>query len=230
MIDIIIPVKNDNENILKLIPKLVKHLKYDFIISICYDPNDPILNNENEIKKIYAKTQFLKNPAQGPCEAIKYGLFQTSNDCKIVYPADDFLNISLINKMYEEFKLGADLVVASRFIKGGSMKGCPLLKSILVRAASFSLFYLSTIPVRDASNGFRLFSKNLITNCGIESTKGFSYSLELLVKADRYKYKIVEVPAQWEERSVGQSNFKIGMWINSYLKWYFYGLANNFRK
>ena len=27
--------------------------------------------------------------------------------------------------MYEEFKLGADLVVASRFIKGGSMKGCP---------------------------------------------------------------------------------------------------------
>ena len=132
--------------------------------------------------------------------------------------------------MYEEFKLGADLVVASRFIKGGSMKGCPLLKSILVRAASFSLFYLSTIPVRDASNGFRLFTKNLITNCGIESTKGFSYSLELLVKADRYKYKIVEVPAQWEERSVGQSNFKIGMWINSYLKWYFYGLANNFRK
>jgi dolichol-phosphate mannosyltransferase len=230
LIDIIIPVKNDNENILKLIPKLVKHLKYDFIISICYDPNDPILNNENEIKKIYAKTQFLKNPAQGPCEAIKYGLFQTSNDCKIVYPADDFLNISLINKMYEEFKLGADLVVASRFIKGGSMKGCPLLKSILVRAASFSLFYLSTIPVRDASNGFRLFSKNLITNCGIESTKGFSYSLELLVKADRYKYKIVELPAQWEERSVGQSNFKIGMWINSYLKWYFYGLANNFRK
>lgn len=223
-------MKNDNENILKLIPKLVKHLKYDFIISICYDSNDPILNNENEIKKIYAKTQFLKNPAQGPCEAIKYGLFQTSNDCKIVYPADDFLNISLMNKMYEEFKLGADLVVASRFIKGGSMKGCPLLKSILVRAASFSLFYLSTIPVRDASNGFRLFSKNLITNCGIESTKGFSYSLELLVKADRYKYKIVEVPAQWEERSVGQSNFKIGMWINSYLKWYFYGLANNFRK
>ena len=132
--------------------------------------------------------------------------------------------------MYEEFKLGADLVVASRFIKGGSMKGCPLLKSILVRAASFSLFYLSTIPVRDASNGFRLFSKNLLTNCGIESTKGFSYSLELLVKADRYKYKIVEIPAQWEERSAGQSNFKIGMWLVSYLKWYFYGLANNFRK
>ena len=145
MIDIIIPVKNDNENILKLIPKLVKHLKYDFIISICYDPNDPILNNENEIKKIYAKTQFLKNPAQGPCEAIKYGLFQTSNDCKIVYPADDFLNISLINKMYEEFKLGADLVVASRFIKGGSMKGCPLLKSILVKQHLFSFlsFYHS---------------------------------------------------------------------------------------
>ena len=46
--------------------------------------------------------------------------------------------------MYEEFKLGADLVVASRFIKGGSMK-VALLKSILVDKDLFSFlsFYHS---------------------------------------------------------------------------------------
>ena len=41
------------------------------------------------------------------------------------------------------------------------MKGCPLLKSILVRTASWSLYFFSSIPVKDASNGFRLFSNNL---------------------------------------------------------------------
>ena len=43
--------------------------------------------------------------------------------------------------MYEAFKSGNDVVVASRFMKGGSMVGCPLLKSILVRFASTTLYF-----------------------------------------------------------------------------------------
>lgn len=230
MIDIIVPVKNDTSNLLLLLPKLVNTIKYKFDLVVCYDQGDDVIKHENKLKKIHSDLFLFKNPSKGPCEAIKYGLKHSKNLCKIVYVADDFLNISLINKMYETFLNGADMVVASRFIRGGNMKGCPLLKSILVRSASFSLYYLSTIPVRDASNGFRLFSKKLLDHCNIESTKGFSYSLELLVKADRFNFNIVELPAKWEERSVGQSNFKLGLWIPSYLRWYFYGLANNFKK
>ena len=85
-------------------------------------------------------------------------------------------------------------------------------------------FFFSSIPVRDASNGFRLFSNNLLKKIKIESKLGFAYSLEILVKCNRLKMKIVEVPAQWEERSVGESKFKIFKWLNEYLVWYFYGL------
>ena len=104
------------------------------------------------------------------------------------------------------------------------MNGCPLIKSILVRSASFTLFFLSSIPVRDASNGFRLFSKNLLNKVIIESRLGFAYSLELLVKCNRLGLKIDEIPAKWEERTEGKSNFKIFKWLGNYLKWYFYGL------
>ena len=42
-----------------------------------------------------------------------------------------------------------DIVVASRFMKGGSMKGCPFIKSILVRDSIFYLCtLLSSIPVQ----------------------------------------------------------------------------------
>ena len=102
----------------------------------------------------------------------------------------------------------ADIVVASRFIEGGSMKGCPFVKSILVRTASYSLFKLSSIPVRDASNGFRLFSKKLLEKVNIESTLGFAYSLELLVKCNRLNLNIEEIPAKWEERAVGKVTLK----------------------
>ena len=110
------------------------------------------------------------------------------------------------------------------------MKGCPLLKSILVRSASFSLYYLSSIPIKDASNGFRLFSSRILKKVEIESRVGFAYSLELLAKCNRLEYRITEVPAQWEERSEGSSRFKVIKWLPQYLKWYIYGLSTTWLK
>ena len=110
----------------------------------------------------------VKNPTQGPLSAIVEGFNQGNSDCVIVYPADDYLNFNMLDKMYDKFKNGNDIVVASRFMEGGSMKNCPLLKSILVRTASFTLYYLSSIPVKDASNGFRLFSRKVLNNIKIE--------------------------------------------------------------
>ena len=127
--------------------------------------------------------------------------------------------------MYDNFLEGNEVVVASRFIEGGSMSGCPILKSMLVRTASTTLYYLSSIPVRDASNGFRLFSRKILNHVQIESTKGFTYSIELLVKCARLKWPIGEVPAKWRERSKGKSRFQVIRWTPIYLKWYFYGLA-----
>jgi hypothetical protein len=127
--------------------------------------------------------------------------------------------------MYELYLKGSEIVVASRFVKGGSMKNCPLLKEVIVRLASSTLFFFSSIPVKDASNGFRLFSRKFLNLVTIESEVGFAYSLELLVKCHRLRMKISEVPAQWEERSVGQSRFKVLKWLPQYIKWYIYGLS-----
>ena len=112
-------------------------------------------------------------------------------------------------------------------MKGGSMVGCPILKSIIVRFVSYSLYLLSSIPVRDASNGLRMFSRKLINKVGIESKTGFAYSLELLVKAKKYNFNICEIPSKWEERTLGSSKFKIFKWSRQYLKWYFYGLYHS---
>ena len=88
-----------------------------------------------------------------------------------------------------------------------------------------TLYYFSSIPVEDASNGFRLFSRRLLDLVEIESNTGFTYSIELLVKCERLRWGISEVPAQWEERSEGRSRFQVVKWAPSYIRWYLYGLA-----
>jgi dolichol-phosphate mannosyltransferase len=224
--EIVIPIYNEGINILKVLRLLNKFIKYKIRVFLCYDLDD---DDIFQFKKLLTKFRFqvllVKNPKKGPCNAIKKGLESGNAKCVIVYPADDFLNHKILDKMYELYLKGSEIVVASRFIKGGSMKNCPLLKEVIVRLASSTLFFFSSIPVKDASNGFRLFSRKFLNLVTIESKVGFAYSLELLVKCDRLRMKISEIPAQWEERSEGQSRFKVLKWLPQYIKWYIYGLS-----
>ncbi len=225
-LEIIIPVFNEGNKVVKLMELFQISINTQFRVLFCYDlDNDNIFEYEKTFKQFNFEIHLIKNPSRGPCSAIKEGFSKGNSDCVIVYPADDFLNFKILDQMYEHYLHGNHIVAASRFIKGGSMKDCPLLKSILVRSASFTLYYLSSIPIKDASNGFRLFSRQLLNEINIESKVGFAYSLELLAKCNRLNYKISEVPAQWEERSEGSSRFKIFKWLPQYLKWYIYGLA-----
>ena len=223
-IDIVIPVFNEGASIIEVIELLELNVKTRFRILICYDfEEDNTLEAINRSERS-AVIEFIKNNGAGPCDAVKSGFNASHSECVIVYPGDDISNQKIIDSMYKKFIQGSDVVVASRFIPGGSMIGCPLVKSILVRAASFSLFMLSSIPVKDASNGFRLFSRKALNLINIESTHGFTYSLEILVKCNRLKLPIEEVPAQWIERKEGKSNFKVFFWLKMYLRWYRYGL------
>ena len=230
-LEIVMPIYNEGEKVINLLTQFQNIIKTKFKVLLCYDlDNDDIFLYKDKLKKFNFDIDLVKNPATGPCSAIKKGLCYGTSDCVIVYPADDFLNVKIIDVMYDAFSKSHDIVVASRFIKGGSMKGCPIIKSILVRIASWSLYLLSSIPVKDASNGFRLFSRKLLNSVNVESKVGFAYSLELLVKCNRLKLKITEIPAKWEERSEGSSRFKIFKWLPEYLRWYFYGLGTTWLK
>jgi hypothetical protein len=105
------------------------------------------------------------------------------------------------------------------------MTGCPWLKAALVRAGNFSLFHLARLPTRDASNGFRLFSRRVMDDIVVESDRGFCYSIELLVKCHRLGWRIGEVPARWFERAHGTSRFQVIRWLPAYLRWYLYAFA-----
>jgi hypothetical protein len=99
---------------------------------------------------------------------------------------------------------------------------------VLVRTAAFTLYYVARLPTRDATNGFRLFSRRVIDRIAIESDSGFCYSLELLVKCHRLGWPVVDVPAQWFERKQGASRFKVLSWVPAYLRWYLYAFATTF--
>jgi len=148
----------------------------------------------------------------------------------LVFPADDDYNAPRPDGMVRKLEQGFDIVCASRFIPGGSMVGCPFLKAAIVRASAWTLFHLARLPTHGASNGFRLFSQRILRDVPIESTAGFTYSIELLVKCHRLGWPVGKVPVEWHERKTGQSRFKVLGWLPAYFGWFVYAFGTTYSR
>ncbi len=115
---------------------------------------------------------------------------------------------------------GADVVSASRYMRGGRQVGGPPLKRLMSRTAGLTLYWFAGVPTHDPTNNFKLYSRRFLDTVTIESTAGFELALELTVKATLAGRTVAEVPTTWRDRTAGQSNFKLRKWLPHYLHWY----------
>ena len=167
-LDIIVPVFREEGNISKTLQEISKISEINYRILVIYDfDEDPTLN---EINQRFNKSEIicLKNKYEGFNGAIKTGFENIQSKATLLYPADDHKNFNLISKMFNKFNEGYDIVCASRFIDGGSYEGAPLIKRLIVKFVSFTLTNFTSLPTKDATNGFRLFSKSIVEKFPID--------------------------------------------------------------
>lgn len=98
----------------------------------------------------------------------------------------------------------ADIVVASRYVPGGSTPDWPWRRRLLSRAACLLARPLS--PIRDAASGFFLIRAAIARDVAIKAG-GFKICLELLVRA--WPTRLVEVPYRFDDRELGESKMSL---------------------
>lgn len=227
-VDIVIPVYNEGANIRGVLDSL-KAVPHRLRVLICYDfEEDDTLAALEGFDAGPLDIVLVRNRTRGALGAVCSGLAVSSAPWVITYPADDDYNGSRVGAMIDLARGGHDVVVASRFMRGGSMEGCPPLKAFLVRGASLFMYYVARVPTRDATNGLRLFSRRLLAGTEVEASVGFAFSIELLVKAHRLGLPIAELPFLWRERRAGTSRFRVLGWLPEYLKWVRYAVATTY--
>ena len=225
-LDIVIPVYNEGRNIVPTLAALARDVRTPARVLICYDhENDDTLPAVRREPPAGLPIDFVRNRGRGAHAAVMAGFAASGAPFVLMYPADDDYNAGMVDRMVELARAGSDIVCPSRFMPGGGMAGCPFLKAALVRVGNLTLRHLARLPTRDASNGFRLFSRRVIERIVVESDQGFCYSIELLVKAHRLGWRISEVPVRWFERRHGESRFRVLRWLPAYLRWYRYAFA-----
>lgn len=101
----------------------------------------------------------------------------------------------------------ADLVIGSRYIRGGRVVNWPRRRVLLSTFANHYVRGLTRIAVRDVTSGFRCWRRELLLHiplAGVHSD-GYAFQVEMTWNAGSAGARIVEVPVTFVERRQGQS-------------------------
>jgi len=157
---------------------------------------------------------------RGVLNAMKAGIAASSGQYVLISMSDGSDEPHVVDSMVALARDGADVVSASRYMKGGRQLGGPPIKRLMSRVAGLTLHWFAGIGTHDPTNNFKLYSRRFLDDVTIESTAGFELALELTVKATLSGRRIAEVPTTWRDRTAGESNFKLRKWLPHYLHWY----------
>ncbi len=224
-VTIVIPVYNEGENIRRTLAEIDAKLAVEAEVWLVYDndsdstlPPARALEGSTRLPFRLVRNKY----GRGALNAIKTGLEDATSELVVVTMADLCDPPEVINDMVAAAEREkADIVCASRYMKGGRQYGGPKFKGFLSHTAGLLLCWFARLPTHDPTNSFKLYRKSFLDSVKVESTGGFELGLELVVKCRARGGKIVEVPTTWRDRVAGKSNFKLWKWLPNYLKWFF---------
>jgi dolichol-phosphate mannosyltransferase len=104
------------------------------------------------------------------------------------------------------------LAIGSRYIRGGEIVGWPFHRWLLSWAANIYCRVLLGLPTHDCTSGYRCYSRVLLEHIGLDQvvSQGYSFQIEMVHRARRKGFKVVEVPIRFEDRVAGASKVSEG--------------------
>jgi dolichol-phosphate mannosyltransferase len=232
-LSVIVPTYNESKNIVGILDSLCKHLPIGTDTEIIVvDDNSP--DGTGNIVEEYAKNSKKENAQsvqiihrkteRGLSSAILTGIKYAKGDAVVVMDSDFSHPPQTIPKMIEELqKSECDIVVASRYVNGGSVKGWPFKRKMISKGATKIARHGLGIKIKDPMSGFFAFKRNIINNIKFDAI-GYKILLEILVKTRGVKVK--EIPYEFINRKEGSSKLDTSVamdYVKSLWKLYRYG-------
>ena len=221
----VIPAYNEADNLDFLITNIDKFMhffRYDFLILLV---NDGSSDNTESVAKSYAKEVpiiVLNHETNlGPGKAFQTGFGEAltmakDNDIVVTVEADNTSDLCVLNRMFEMYRRGNDLVLASVYGEGRII-GAPLHRRVLSWCANTLMKVLLRVSgVNTFTSFFRVHRVSMLRHAtalygdSLIEEEGFLCMLELLIKLQRLGYRITQVPMLLDSKvRIGDSKMKV---------------------
>ena len=218
---VLIPTYNESENIEDLI-LVINGLGLNPLILVV-DDSSPDGTSEivRRLQKKFKNIMLVVRPGKmGLGTAIKDGFKILSSmpnrpNYVIVMDADFSHDPRDIPRFLQYAEKGYDIVVGSRYIKGGEIRGWPPSRIIISKIANKIAKTFIRLPVNDFTSGFRCYSIRYILKATPNlKSRRFEIQIETLKKAQQLGMKVTEIPITFKDRKKGKSKLTIKEIIN----------------
>lgn len=217
------------DNLKILLPKIHKmllQLNVDFEILVI--DSEQTLDNTQEICRQYGALYF---PQEWSCYggAFRTGIKYAKYSCVLLLDADGSHDPSSIPDLYKRFLSGCDVVIGSRYAKGGVSNDSRiswLMSKLLNAVMRFAL----GLTAKDISTSFRIYDARQLKAVRL-TRDNYDVLQEVLVrmKISNPCLRIAEVPITFEKRLLGKSKRKLFRFIAGYMKTLVFLTALRFR-
>lgn len=110
-------------------------------------------------------------------------------------------------RLIEAAEQGADLVLGSRYVAGGSVTDWDPLRKLISRGGSWYARVILGVKVRDLTGGFKCFRRSVLESLDLNAVHadGYGFQIELTYRTIKAGFRVVEIPIVFRDRRVGES-------------------------
>ena len=209
---VIIPTYNESENV-KPVLHAILSMELDFHVLVVDDNSpDGTAALVREMQKNYPGQLFLqvREGKQGLGTAYIYGFkWAINKGYRYIFEMDaDFShNPKDLERLYQACVQNADVVVGSRYVKGGKTVNWSRYRNVLSKGGALYTRILTWMPVKDPTAGFIWFIKEVIETINFDKINfvGYAFQIEMKFAAWKLGFKVIEIPITFVDRKFGTS-------------------------
>ena len=208
---IIIPTYNEHKNISLMLDLLTSMYPRTHIMVVDDNSPDGTAETVRDYSNRFPRIELYARPGKfglGTAYTEAFGIIlQRSNVRSLTTLDADFshdpINIGKMHELIDTY----DLVIGSRYVKGGRIVYWPLWRRILSRLGNLYARTVTRTKLSDMTSGFQCFRAELLRRYNYQhiTSTGFAFLMEMKIIAYRMGARIKEIPIALEDRKQGKS-------------------------
>ena len=210
---IIIPTFNEAENIVKLVPYLLGLSEQVDVLVVDDGSPDGTGAQVKELQKKHGdRVHLIEREGKLGLGTAYVAGFHYALERSYLYicemDADFSHDPKDIPRLISEVKKGnCDVAIGSRYIEGISIINWPLSRLILSYSANMYARFITGLPVRDTTAGFKCISRKVLEKIDLNKIKsnGYSFQIEVHFRAFKAGFTLKEISIIFRERKEGVS-------------------------
>ena len=221
---VVIPTYNEKNNILRLLNQIFA-LKVDGLNILIVDDNSPDGTGRlvEELKRNNIYLDILhRESKQGLGKAYVAGFKEAlSKGADYIFEMDaDFSHDPKYIPEFLKTIKNYDLVLGSRYIKGGGVSNWNLTRRLISRFGNIYARLILGLPFHDLTGGFKCYRRQVLEKINLDdlSSVGYNFQIESTYKVYQAGFRIAEIPIIFTERAEGVSKFNFKIMLESFWK------------